>query len=628
MDVTAIPYTEAGPLAPLALFAVGVLTCLGLGGLVVGALRLGGGGRALRLALALTAGMGALGLYVFAVGMLGWLGRLPTLLLLPVLLAAWPAWRELRRLGRPRLRLTPTRALLGAFLAASGAVGLLSALAPAAANDWDGLSYHLAVPALWLRQGGIHYLPWLSHSNFPFLQEMLYLAGLAVSGQGLAKLCHLLAGGVAALALYAATRPRLGATGGLLAAAVFASAPLVALEAGTGMSDLALAMYLAVAAACWLAWRDGHGDRWLAAAGLMLGGALGVKVTAAVAGMVLLVLVALRHGRVPSHRKLGRAARLGLLLAPALLVAWPWYVKSWLWTGNPTYPFLYELFGGRYWSLGFAQGYRAEQLSFGLGRGLGALVLLPWNLTMHPGAFGNFPTQPLIYSSLGPLFLALSPLALVLAWRSPLVRFAALLAAGWLGTWFVLSQHLRYAIPALVPLSMLAAVAGSRLVARPGLLRAAARAAVGVSLLGSLGIQVFTSADAVLTTLRVRSPQEYLASNLPEYPAFQYLNSLPGESRVMMLGETRGLYLLRDYLWGEHSTYAGLEGVKTTDDLLARLQALEITHLLVSDSYLMANVRARSQVARALARGMFTGRLVPLFSQNGENVLAVRGGRR
>ncbi len=44
--------------------------------------------------------------------------------------------------------------------------------------DFDTVSYHFAVPKLYIKAHSIFYIPYIQQSNFPFFSEMLYLIGL------------------------------------------------------------------------------------------------------------------------------------------------------------------------------------------------------------------------------------------------------------------------------------------------------------------------------------------------------------------------------------------------------------------------------------------------------------------
>jgi hypothetical protein len=84
------------------------------------------------------------------------------------------------------------------------------------------------------------------------------------------------------------------------------------------------------------------------------------------------------------------------------LIACPWYLKNWLFTGNPVYPFV---FGGQLWD-----DYRAAAYSTagsGIGFDPGALLLLPIQLTL------GYKDANYIDGRSGPLFLAFLPLILL-----------------------------------------------------------------------------------------------------------------------------------------------------------------------------------------------------------------------
>jgi len=89
-------------------------------------------------------------------------------------------------------------------------------LAPAGAIEWDSLAYHLAVPKIYLADGRIHYIPFVSHSNFPFTMEMLYTLGLFLNGPALAKLNHLMALVLTLLLLWGMGRRLWGRTAGVV----------------------------------------------------------------------------------------------------------------------------------------------------------------------------------------------------------------------------------------------------------------------------------------------------------------------------------------------------------------------------------------------------------------------------
>ncbi|MCP4107168.1 MAG: hypothetical protein GY749_16780, partial [Desulfobacteraceae bacterium] len=79
-----------------------------------------------------------------------------------------------------------------AVLFASLSAGFLLVLTPAVGND--ALAYHLAVPKLYLKHHGFFFIPGNMFSHYPLNSEMLYLAGIALQGDVLAKGIHFLMG--------------------------------------------------------------------------------------------------------------------------------------------------------------------------------------------------------------------------------------------------------------------------------------------------------------------------------------------------------------------------------------------------------------------------------------------------
>ena len=97
---------------------------------------------------------------------------------------------------------------------------------------------------------------------------------------------------------------------------------------------------------------------------------MGVKYTSFILPLLLLAWLILSEWR--QRRELWRDGLRFIL--PAVLVAAPWYLRNWVWTGNPFYPFL---FGGRGWDAFLAAHYA------GAGTGIGAAVAEAF---IHEGA--------------------------------------------------------------------------------------------------------------------------------------------------------------------------------------------------------------------------------------------------
>jgi hypothetical protein len=95
---------------------------------------------------------------------------------------------------------------------------------------------------------------------------------------------------------------------------------------------------------------------------------MGLKYTSFVTPLVIGGLIlwhTYRLSRITYDASRLSATNLAVFILSALLVALPWYVKNWAFTGNPVYPFLFEVFGGKGWDSFRAEAYSASGTGIG-----------------------------------------------------------------------------------------------------------------------------------------------------------------------------------------------------------------------------------------------------------------------
>ncbi|MCA9971773.1 MAG: glycosyltransferase family 39 protein, partial [Anaerolineales bacterium] len=372
---------------------------------------------------------GLLGLSTLALGLAGWL---QTAVLLPLLvlasLAAAPQTLSRLRAWRQAPPAASAPRLVRLYLGATLLLALFVALLPP--TSWDGLFYHLTGPRLYLQAGAIRPGIDVPHFNFPALFEMLFLLAMAVRGDVAAKLLHFLFALLLAGWAAAAARRHLGMAHGWRAVLLLLAAPMTLSLAGWAYNDLALAFYQVTALSALLAWRRQPHRGWLWLSGILCGLAMGLKYTSFIAPLFLAGLLAWHVRRRPA----AGIRPLLELTAVTTLVAAPWYLKNWLFTGNPTYPFV---FGGRFWD-----DFRAAAYA-GAGTGIGwdpiTLLRLPHDMLLGLQDASQDVTT-------GPLFLMFLPLLLAAVlprWRRRLPADAGALLA------FVLVQYLFWMLGAV-----------------------------------------------------------------------------------------------------------------------------------------------------------------------------------
>ncbi len=575
---------------PMTALIVTLLACAGAA--VPGLLLAPRDGTALRrFCYAAALGTGAVSLLMFALGALQLWSEGALRLIALLLAAAGLAYPALAGLKPPRLpSLGAAEWLAAVLLALLFALTLVPAAAPV--TDWDGLSYHLAVPRLWLQHGGFYWIPFIHHSNFPFAAEMLFAPAVAAGVPQAAKVVHwffyLLTAAGAGLLASAMFGRRCGVWGAL----AFALMPVALWEAGVAYIDLATAAYtvLSCLALVEAMSRDGRErKRLLLLFGTLAGLAAGTKTFSLV--WIALGFVWLAVWLVRQSRSVRESA---LFLIPSLAVCAPWYLKSLILTGNPVYPFLFSVFGGKGWDEAGAEMYRHAFTGFGAGRSAADFLCLPWNLLAQGHRFidGDF-----LFGSPGPVLAALLPAAVWLL-RGPAAALAVAVLAHTL-VWFGLSQQTRYLLPVLTLASVVvcAAAAGDGIAARAG--RAALLAAGAVS----AWLAAVLAAPVLPVLTGETSPDSYIQRHVNSHWVVDYL---PEDARVLLYGETRGFYLKQEYLWADVglSTVIPYASFRTPEDMLRWMRENGWTVALINRRFAAAESPAIRLWDRAIEQGL------------------------
>ncbi len=450
----------------------------------------------------------ALGLALLAhlllfLGLAGLLRPGPVLILAAAVHAwGFPVWRERIQEIRPR----PAWALAALALPL-----FLLALYPPTA--FDATMYHLPFARTFAESGGVPFLPDLRFPVFPQANEILFAAAMLFAGDVASHVVQLFVTLLTAGLLVAWGRGAWNPAAGWLAAAVFLGNPVVVHLAGTAYIEPGLALFVTAGIFALDRWRLGGGRGWLVLAAVFIATAADVKYLGlfflGVAGLVVILA-----GRARPAASRFRDALLFSAVAAAFLA--PWYLRIYVHTGNPLFPFLPGLFGDNFWAV------KIPSDPGGPGP-LVRLVRLPWDLVFERQRSGGQPP-------FSPVYLAALPLLAAGAVRDSRVRFPLLIAGAFGLAWTRLPPDSRYLV-AVLPLASLA-VAGA---AAPWLGRSrfsASRWGAAVLCLGCFlpgwlyaGYRIQRQGPPPVTAER---REAYLARKLPGYPALAHLNRTRG----------------------------------------------------------------------------------------------------
>ncbi|MGI5826482.1 MAG: hypothetical protein ACOX50_03650 [Patescibacteria group bacterium] len=271
---------------------------------------------------------------IFGLGLVGALDKLSGVGILfgasvILLLIKKNIWLKTKKLFKEAIK-SPLCLLLLGLLVIQAAVNLVGALGPEL--GFDALWYHLTIPKIYLQHGNIFFIPGnlFYYSAMPKLVEMFYLLALSFSKYGiLAKTIHWSFGVLSALALLRLSKRYLKLPWALLATTLFYTTLIVGWESITAYIDLGRTFFEILALDLFLVWTKDKKTLNLVESAIMLGLAISTKLIAFASLPVFLILIYLKE------KKLLPVVQYSLF---CILVPLPWFIFSWVSTGNPVYP--------------------------------------------------------------------------------------------------------------------------------------------------------------------------------------------------------------------------------------------------------------------------------------------------
>ncbi|MDD5697856.1 MAG: hypothetical protein PHH77_04500 [Victivallaceae bacterium] len=322
---------------------------------------------------------------------------------------------------------------------------------------WDEMTYHVALPFRWIAAGSLAVFADNPFSGFPSLTQLLFRLGCQNGGILFPRLLTWAVYSIMFAALYLYFKPYGGRLTVMFMTFMFIADPLVINMMRETYAEPFIMLNLL---ASLLMIREAEPSRkTLFRCGLLAGGAVAVKLTGIAAAAVIFIFL----GRKYHQRLFGRRHfRLFYFALGGVILALPFYLRPWILTGNPFYPFLASWFGGS----------EAEILTaeyhYLLGNAHFGLRSIPGFFTVFLLiAFAGKPFDGLI---LGWAFIAFAGLGLwwmrhlflsgKTVWKSWIQLPAALLF--YYVFWFMTSQQTRFLQPLLF-LVLLAALHGIRL---------------------------------------------------------------------------------------------------------------------------------------------------------------------
>jgi len=478
----------------------------------------------------------------------------------------------------------------------------------------DALIHHLAIPKLWLKNGGFYEIKWADFSYFPMNVDLLYLIPLYFNKDFLANFIHMGFGIGTALLIYQYLNNKINRIAGLLGILVFLSTPIVVRMSTVAYVDLGLTFFTTASILAFIRYRDGEFKefKWLFLSSVAMGLALGTKYNALIAWIFLSLAIVFVYSRDTGEQ--WKAIRCGLIFfLLSLFLFSPWLIKNLILTGNPLYPLFKGIFninsaihGGTVsisgdTSIGF---FKMREMLFG--ENLWETLLIPLRIFFQ----GQDNSVRYFDGVLNPVLIILSPFAFMnKSFYHDKLFFISFTIFFILTVFFLeqkafsMEQIVRYILP-VIPLLSILTVMGlvntwnwAMNISIP--LRNVLTAFLLTIFIVIMSKNIFyiknyyQNISPISYISGIESKDEFITRHISSYPAIKYINTNTLDNariRLVFLAG-RGYYLDRIYSEGASYGIGDVSGLAANaqedSSFQAYLHSLGCTHMLVrTDLYL------------------------------------------
>jgi len=467
--------------------------------------------------------------------------------------------------------------------------------------DYDGLMYHLQGPHLFLEAGKIIPIPENWFTFYPAIWEMIYMLGMGLGSDIFARLIHFSTLLLLIFSTYAFGKRFLPEPGGWISAAIMVGIPIIMVWGGFAYIDIGWSLFQFLAVVLFIVWTMNGEHKFLILSGVMQGLALSSKYMA-LFGVGILVLCIVWQS-IFGDKKINSwtlAFKNTIFFGiTSIFVAFPFYLKNYIWTGNPVFPFYIPQSVINQTELELWMDYVN---SFGTADKWFEYFLLPFTIYIDFKKFGTFMGSIDMPS---PLFLLVLvyPLARkgITKFRYEIDFLVVLSALQFIG-WALGSQQNRFLISIFPSLSIISSAMILAILERHTKLRKYrwGRACV----IGIIGGLVFASLAIIMeyyvqikphrVILGLESKSDFLSSVLMDYDSINFINQqLTEDDKVLAPWYGKGYYCdgrcLSDI--SQLKWPALIESTKDLSEINKWLKNNGITHVMLSweDIYFFVN---------------------------------------
>ena len=544
------------------------------------------------LILEVAAGYGALSLFVFFQGALGFYQGTKFFLSLAIFILAVVLFNVILLLRCDGFSILPSpprrenpplffkRDTLSLIFDLAGITAIIVsfALAFLPPHYYDSLVYHLALPAEYIKNNSIEPAAYNLYSHFPQNAEMIFLLALKTGDEVSANIVTFILSAMLAFAVRDFIRKNFSSdyfpSAHSVAFMLLATSPFFMFLAPSTYVEFHQALLSFAAFIFVMKYKTAislptessgpftHDERYsptgiIIISGLLAGFAIGVKYTAFASLLALnvmmladfILMIAKRNsvaGRTATatnpHLFIRHIKDILIFNLVAFIAVSPWLVKNYIFARNPVFPFFSGFFGGASsvgWNQRAAAGYFAAITEYSHKSSVFiSLVMLPYNMLVRPLSFGggidvlgDFGWYPLFFfGALGSVFVLIKEKSIKLFYTFLYVFTVGIV-------WFMTKPVLRFLVPASSVAAVLSGIGAGYFLRKkiPGIIKAGIAALLLVFVFDNFYyfnfiVRFFRPVNFLLGR---ENKSGYLSRTLKysPYPAFEFINNLLEEKK-------------------------------------------------------------------------------------------------
>ena len=115
----------------------------------------------------------------------------------------------------------------------------------------------------------------------------------------------------------------------------------------------------------------------------------------------------------------------------------------------------------------------------------------------------------------------------------------------------------------------------------------------------------------------MESREDFISRVFQPYPVYEFVDeNLPKDSKIALLGEPRGFYLDREYIWADpgHHTMIPYEKFRSVQELIEGYKKLCITHIIINRIFAPGNPESEKAIDKLLSHPLSCPYLELLFA--------------